>query len=98
MFKLFKFKADIYSIQYTGWKSEKVNTWVSVYWYLKPLKPDDSLYQWAFWKDYSFSTKINSWIKEADTLEIDWNKYDVKWVVPYSWFKVKYDRLLLVKI
>lgn len=97
MFRYFKDSASVSRIQYTDNKSDFVPTWNTYKGYLKPLKPDDSLYQWAFGKDFSFTTDKNADIRESDQLIIDWNEYKVKWIAKWEGITVKYKRLLLVK-
>lgn len=97
MFRLFKNNAVVSRLVYVSDKSTLSPTWNSYKWYLKPLKPDDSLYQWAFWKDFSFTTKPTADIQEWDLLVIDWVDYNVKWIAKWEWITVKYKKLLLVK-
>jgi len=97
MFRLFKDLATIMELTYVNNKSTLTATSKSYKWYLKPLKPDDSLYQGAFGKDFSFTTKISVDIKEWDVLSIKSVNYSVKAIAPWEWLTVKYKRLLLVK-
>lgn len=101
MFRLFTELATVSRIIYNNNKSSFTLTWNSYKWHIKPLKPTDSLYQGAFWKDFSFTTNINADIQEGDELEFTawpfiW-KYTVKWIVPNAGLVVKYKRLLLLK-
>jgi len=97
MFKFFKDNAIVNRLIYVNNKSTLSVTWNSYLGYLKPLKPDDSLYQWSFWKDFSFSTSQNADIIESDVLLINWINYDVKWIGEWNWINIKYKKLLLVK-
>lgn len=97
MFRFFKDIAIVSRLTYVNNKSTFSATWNTYKWYLKPLKPDDSLYQWAFWKDFSFTTDPNADIQESDLLIIDWTDYSVKWIAWWEWITIKYKRLLLVK-
>lgn len=97
MFNLLKEVVEISRSVYVSNKS----TWTTIIWttkwYLKPLKPDDSLFQWAFWKDFSLTIWIKVDMKEWDQLVIKWEKYKVRWLVDYDGISVKYKRALLVK-
>lgn len=97
MFRLFKDSAVVSRLVYTSNKSTLLPTWNTYKGYLKPLKPDDSLYQWAFGKDFSFTTVKNADIQEWDRLVINSVEYNVKWIAEWNGLTVQYRRLLLVK-
>lgn len=97
MYKYFKDTAEVKRMAYVDWKWSYSTTWNTYKGYLAPLSVEDGLEIEAFWKDYYFTTKKVSDIKEADILTINWDDYSVKWVSKWDWIIIKYKKILLTK-
>lgn len=93
----YNFSATVLRNTYVNDKSSYVATWNIYKWYLAPITEEDGLDLDKFWKQFNFSVKPSADIQEADILEIDWEKYNVKGVAPWKWIVVKYKKILLVK-
>lgn len=98
MFRQYKDIATIYRQSYQNKKSTYSSTGLSCVWYLHPLSPEKNQVALdKYWKEFSYTTSVQSDVKETDKLLIDGTYYRVKGVAPYTGIIVRYKRILLVK-
>lgn len=80
MKSFFKTPAEVKRKTYIDNKSSTITTGNIYKGFLKPLSLADGIEEGAFWKEFRFTTFIDSDIKQGDILAIEWEDYSVKWV------------------
>ena len=84
MYNFFTYEAEVTRQTYINNKSSYISTGETYNWYLKPLSIKDWIDESMFWKEFYFTTYVDSDIKESDKLVIDWETYSVKWVSKFK--------------
>lgn len=98
MRSFFTFEAKVFRKEYTNNKSSTNNTWIVCLWYLSPISIENNINIETFWQNYKYTTDIKNDIREGDVLEINNEKYTVKWTAEYSWLDdIFYLKCIIVK-